>query len=150
MTLCPGIQTDRDTELVTSHSSLNYETFQQILLPSTVMSSMMAGATAKIFGLTGVKTLYSSSLPNYDFEVGASGDLEHPDASHIERDEFAVPTCTAQSEHDVFFLQGVTQAQDRLWQIHAARMCARGRLCEFGGLLTTKHICLSILSTLTL
>eukprot|EP00466_Bigelowiella_natans_P014830 jgi/Bigna1/126115/aug1.2_g823 len=73
---------------------------------------------------------YSKAVPNYDgrFKVeGIDSDSE------IIRDEYGIPTCIAKSEKTLFFLNGVCHGQDRLWQLHALRTAAAGRLSEFAG-----------------
>lgn len=51
----------------------------------------------------------------------------------IYRDEFGVPHIVAQNEHDLFFAQGYTHAQDRLWQMDMVRRLAQGRVSEILG-----------------
>ena len=51
----------------------------------------------------------------------------------IQRDEFGVPTVSAQSERDMAFVQGYVHAQDRLWQMDMQRRAASGRLSELFG-----------------
>jgi len=51
----------------------------------------------------------------------------------ILRDAWGVPHLYAQDEHDVFFAQGYTQAQDRWWQMELYRHIGAGRLSELIG-----------------
>lgn len=60
-------------------------------------------------------------------------ELQRPTEAELLRDEFGVPHIFAATEHDLFFLNGVVHAQDRLWQMHSGRMLASGRLCEMVG-----------------
>ena len=60
-------------------------------------------------------------MPEYNFSLDAREHLDHPADAEILRDEHAVSSCIGGSEHDVFFLNGVVHAQDRLWQMHSAR-----------------------------
>ncbi|HEV7786997.1 MAG TPA: penicillin acylase family protein, partial [Thermoanaerobaculia bacterium] len=50
------------------------------------------------------------------------------------RDEWGVPQIYAANEHDLFFAQGYTHAQDRLWQMEFNRHVSGGRLSELFGL----------------
>ncbi|WP_374686050.1 penicillin acylase family protein [Promineifilum sp.] len=51
----------------------------------------------------------------------------------IIRDEWGVPHIYAADEHDLFFGQGYTQAQDRLFQMDLNRRLGLGRLAELTG-----------------
>ena len=51
----------------------------------------------------------------------------------IRRDERGVPFIEADSEADLFFAQGFTTAQDRLWQMDLYRRVARGESAEVFG-----------------
>ena len=79
-----------------------------------------------------LRFLFRRSLPSID-GVFKAEELEHPEDASIERDEYGIPHLRARSEKDLWFLQGVVHGQDRLWQLHGARMLAQGRLCEFVG-----------------
>ncbi|CAE6949387.1 acyII [Symbiodinium natans] len=65
--------------------------------------------------------------------VFEAAELDQPQAAEIVRDDFGVPHIYAATMHDLFFLNGVAHAQDRLWQMHSGRMLAAGRLCEMVG-----------------
>jgi penicillin amidase len=52
---------------------------------------------------------------------------------HIIRDAFGVPHIRAMNEHDAWFGQGFTAAQDRLWQMEYDRRRAAGRWAEAAG-----------------
>lgn len=56
----------------------------------------------------------------------------------IYRDEFGVPHIFASDEYDLFFSQGYTHAQDRLWQMDLSRRAGEGRLSEIFGPSTIK------------
>ncbi len=56
----------------------------------------------------------------------------------IYRDEFGVPHIFASDEYDLFFSQGYTHAQDRLWQMDLSRRAGEGRLSEILGTPTIK------------
>jgi penicillin amidase len=49
------------------------------------------------------------------------------------RDELGVPHIYASSQHDLFFAQGYTHAQDRFWQMDFWRHIGSGRLAEMFG-----------------
>ncbi|MEM7333213.1 MAG: penicillin acylase family protein, partial [Chloroflexota bacterium] len=51
----------------------------------------------------------------------------------IYRDEFGIPHIYAQNEHDLFFAQGYTHAQDRFWQMEFWRHISAGRISEIAG-----------------
>ena len=57
--------------------------------------------------------------------------LEQP--VEILRDQWGVPHIYAKTQRDLFFAQGFTVAQDRLWQIEIWRRQAEGRLAEVMG-----------------
>ena len=49
------------------------------------------------------------------------------------RDEWGVPHIYAANEHDLFFAQGYSHAQDRLWQMEFNRHVSGGSLAELFG-----------------
>jgi len=55
------------------------------------------------------------------------------DSVKIYRNAFGIPHIVAKNEHDVFFAQGYTHAQDRLWQMDLWRRTGRGRTAEIFG-----------------
>ena len=59
--------------------------------------------------------------------AGLDGEVE------IIRDRWGVPHIYASTEHDLFFAQGFTHAQDRMWQMDLSRRIAAGRLSEIVG-----------------
>jgi penicillin amidase len=65
----------------------------------------------------------------------ASGEIAAPVSARITvtRDSLGVPSLAAQNEEDLFFAQGFTTAQDRLWQMDALRRYAAGELAEIVG-----------------
>lgn len=70
------------------------------------------------------------ALPAYDGDIHLHG-LHQP--VRVLRDARAVPHLYAQSLDDLFFAQGYTHAQERLWQMDLLRRTARGRLAEIFG-----------------
>ena len=70
------------------------------------------------------------SFPQVSGEVAVAG-LDAP--VEILRDELGVPHIYASSQHDLFFAQGFTHAQDRFWQMDFWRHIGAGRLAEMFG-----------------
>jgi len=84
-------------------------------------------------GLTFLLKAFSRrAVPEYDGSHFAGVEGVGLDAK-IVRDADGTPTCFASDEKSVFFLNGVCQGQDRLWQLHISRMAALGRVCEVAG-----------------
>lgn len=54
----------------------------------------------------------------------------------VDRDQFGVPTITAESMDDLLVAQGFVMAQDRLWQMDLIRRSATGELSEILGRVT--------------
>lgn len=52
---------------------------------------------------------------------------------NIYRDEYGIPHIYAENEHDLFFAQGYTHAQDRFWQMEFWRHVGQGRISEIAG-----------------
>ena len=52
---------------------------------------------------------------------------------HIRRDRWGVPHIEAGSLADIWFAQGFSHGQDRLWQMDSYRRVASGRLSEIAG-----------------
>lgn len=78
----------------------------------------------------GLVTLSRQRLPPVDGELILAG-LDAP--VRVLRDRWGVPHIYAQNDHDLFFAQGVVQAQDRLWQMELYRRVSTGRLSEIVG-----------------
>jgi len=65
-----------------------------------------------------------------------AGDIQVDGLQHavdIHRDPYGVPHIYAQSQHDLFFAQGLVHAQDRFWQMDMWRHQGAGRLSELLG-----------------
>ncbi len=75
----------------------------------------------------------SKSLPQLEGTIAVKG-LEKE--VRILRDKWGVPHIFAENNQDLFFAQGYTHAQDRLWQMEFFRFLSSGRLCELVGTLT--------------
>jgi penicillin amidase len=70
------------------------------------------------------------SLPQLEGSIS----LPHvQQAVTVERDDYGVPTITAQSMEDLLVAQGFVMAQDRLWQMDLIRRSAAGELAEIFG-----------------
>lgn len=52
---------------------------------------------------------------------------------NIYRDDYGIPHIYAENEHDLFFAQGYTHAQDRFWQMEFWRHIGQGRVSEIAG-----------------
>ncbi len=70
------------------------------------------------------------SFPQVSGEMTVSG-LEAE--VEVLRDELGVPHIYATTQHDLFFAQGFTHAQDRFWQMDFWRHIGSGRLSEMFG-----------------
>lgn len=55
------------------------------------------------------------------------------DKVDVMRDNLGIPHIYASTQHDLFFAQGYTQAQDRWWQMEFARHIGSGRIQELTG-----------------
>ena len=81
-------------------------------------------------GLAGTSWLVRRPWPETSGTFNAAG-LRAP--VEILRDRWATPHIYAGNLHDLFFAQGYTQAQDRLWQMEFTRQTANGTLSSFLG-----------------
>lgn len=82
-----------------------------------------------VLSLAGI-WLSRRSFPMIDGRVaapGITGEVE------IVRDTDGVPHIYAENEHDLFFAQGYTHAQERFWQMDFWRHIGQGRLSEMFG-----------------
>src|SRR5580692_11949721 len=77
-----------------------------------------------------------ASLPQLDGQVHLPG-LSAPVT--VRRDQHGVPHIEAASLDDLFEAQGYVTAQDRLWQMDAARRAAAGELAELLGKNLVEH-----------
>jgi len=81
-----------------------------------------------------ISLFFKPSLPTVNSNnLSSEKELVHPETAKITRCARGVPHCTAGCEADLWFLNGICHGQDRLWQLHSARMLAAGRLSEFAG-----------------
>lgn len=71
-----------------------------------------------------------NSFPRVAGELAVDG-LD--DRVEVHRDDLGVPHIYASNEHDLFFSQGFTHAQDRFWQMDFWRHIGSGRLSEMFG-----------------
>lgn len=77
----------------------------------------------------GAYYLARRSLPDYGGEVAGAVQGEVT----VYRDSLGIPHISASSLEDLFYAQGYTQAQDRLWQMDLSRRVVAGRLSEIFG-----------------
>ena len=91
-------------------------------------------AAVAVAGAVGVKValqgLWKRPLPPSSGRIQVEG-LQNP--VEIIRDKWGVPHIYAQSEQDLFFAQGYTHAQDRLFQMDINRRLGAGRISELVG-----------------
>lgn len=70
------------------------------------------------------------NLPQTDGRIKVEGLIEPVE---VIRDKWGIPHIMAKNPSDLFFAQGFTHAQDRLWQMEVNRRTAQGRLSEIFG-----------------
>lgn len=70
------------------------------------------------------------ALPQTDGTLNLPGLIEPVE---VVRDEWGTVHIYAENEHDLFFAQGFTVAQDRMWQMEMFRRAPSGRLSEVMG-----------------
>ncbi|MGX1902376.1 penicillin acylase family protein [Thermolongibacillus altinsuensis] len=92
--------------------------------------SLAVLALLLLSGVVFVSVYINRSLPQTEGELAVSGLSEQV---KVVRDEQGVPHITAKNEHDLYFVQGFVQAQDRLFQMDLSRRQASGRLSEVIG-----------------
>lgn len=97
---------------------------QAVGIAASVAAGLAGLATA------GWRTASRRSLPQYTGQLHAPG-LVAP--VEIVRDHWGVPHIYAQNNGDLFFAQGYTHAQDRLWQMDLQRRTGHGQLAEIFG-----------------
>mgnify|MGYP001366992936 FL=1 len=71
-------------------------------------------------------------LPNYETELQISSDLIENEIE-IFRDKWGIPHINAKNSKDLFFAQGLTVSQDRLFQMDLDRLRCLGRSSEYLG-----------------
>jgi len=90
-----------------------------------VMLALVSG-----LGYASFYELTRAPLPQYAGEITVAG-LDYP--VEVLRDEWGIPHIYASNMHDLMFVQGYTQAQDRWWQMEFFRHTASGRVEELTG-----------------
>lgn len=93
-----------------------------IAVSAAMLLLVVAGAVAFVWVM--------SSLPTVEGQLTVPG-LEQP--AKISRDVQGVPSISARSQRDAYFLLGFVHAQDRLWQMEMQRRVGAGRLAEVVG-----------------
>ncbi|HBY98637.1 MAG TPA: penicillin acylase family protein, partial [Chloroflexi bacterium] len=96
--------------------------------PPLAMVAILAGLAA--VGAAGYQWLIRRPEPTTDGLLAAPG---LNDRVEVVRDRWGIPHLFARGEDDLFFAQGYTHAQDRLWQMDFNRRFASGRLSEVVG-----------------
>ncbi|HKW79234.1 MAG TPA: penicillin acylase family protein [Candidatus Limnocylindria bacterium] len=90
-------------------------------------------AIAVVVGVAAGVTLLRRSYAATDGELRLIGLDE---AAQVARDSSGVPHIYAQTDHDLFYLQGYVTASDRLWQLEFLRRIGQARLSEIFGAAT--------------
>ena len=71
-------------------------------------------------------------LPNYETDLQISSDLIDNEIE-VFRDKWGIPHINAKNSKDLFFAQGLTVSQDRLFQMDLDRLRCLGRSSEYLG-----------------
>jgi penicillin amidase len=92
-------------------------------------------AAAGLAGLAGAAyyILLHRPLPKTKGTLHLDGTHRPHETIEIITDRYGVPHIYAQNEDDLYFAQGYTHAQERLWQMELNRRIGSGRLCEIFG-----------------
>jgi penicillin G amidase len=93
-------------------------------------------AVILVVGIGWFLSIARSALPELDGTLSVSG-VAAPVS--ITRDGHGVPTIEAAAMDDLFFAQGYTTAQDRLFQMDLMRRAATGELAEIVGDIAIEH-----------
>ena len=99
-------------------------------LPAGVLALPVAAAAAVLSVAVAARRLMRRPVPAPSGRLTCQG-LHEP--AEIIRDEWGVPHIYAANDHDLFFAQGFTHAQDRLFQMDLNRRVGLGRLAEIMG-----------------
>lgn len=94
------------------------------------MAIPVAAAAGTLGVVAATRRLMRRPVPPPNGRLALAG-LRHP--VEIIRDEWGVPHIYAANEHDLFFAQGFTHAQDRLFQMDLNRRLGLGRMAEVTG-----------------
>ena len=100
-----------------------------ILLWSAAALALLL-ASAAVLSIFWLRSAAIAALPALDGDLHLAG-LSAPVI--VRRDAHGVPHIEATNEDDLFIAQGYITAQDRLWQMDAARRAANGELAEVLG-----------------
>ncbi|MCL0084198.1 penicillin acylase family protein [Dehalococcoidia bacterium] len=95
-----------------------------LLVVGVVVVLALIGGYAFFYDLT------RGPLPQHDGELRVAGLI---DTVEILRDQWGIPHIYARNMYDLFFAQGLTQAQDRWWQMEFWRHAGSGRIGELVG-----------------
>lgn len=95
-----------------------------------VVLALLLGLGSVVLVLMTAQWFMRRARPAVDGELRVAGLAAHVD---VWRDSLGVPHIRASSERDLYFAQGYTHAQDRLWQLELLRRVAEGRLAEIMG-----------------
>lgn len=109
--------------------------FTSILLPAALLLLALPACRADAHPES-FEEFAAASQAQIDGELRIDGLI---DDVEILRDEWGIPHIYAQNVDDLFFAQGFTQAQDRLWQLEMWRRIGEGRLSEILGPRALEH-----------
>src|SRR5690554_5853589 len=99
-------------------------------LPKGLLLLPVAAAAATLSVIAATRRLMRRAAPAPGGRLSVAG-LRAP--VDIHRYEWGVPHIYAANDHDLFFAQGFTHAQDRLFQMEINRRLGQGRLAEMIG-----------------
>ena len=99
------------------------------------MKKILTSLSVFLLALVIVTLIFSyrtlkKSLPKTDGTIEIQSLIKNV---QIYRDDFGIPHIFAQNDYDLYFAQGYTIAQDRLWQMDLVRRAVNGRLSEVFG-----------------
>lgn len=100
------------------------------LLILLVPLCVFAQSASKLASKTDLASAAHKAMAAVSGELHVKG-LNHP--VNVLRDRWGVAHIYAQSQHDLFFAQGVVAAQDRLFQMELWKRAGQGRLAEILG-----------------
>ncbi len=95
--------------------------WKRVLLAAFLILVISLGTVFIVLGRRGLPALRGKTSAPVQSEI------------HVYRDSYGIPHIKAENMDDLFFAQGYTQAQDRLWQMDLSRRAAAGRLAEIFG-----------------
>jgi penicillin G amidase len=132
----PALQSSFPMATLTPTSDLTASPRKRRVLPRVLFAIFLA---CLLIGVGAVGYLYSvarSALPQLDGHVAIRGLSA---SVTVTRDRRGVPAIESKTLDDLFFSQGYTTAQDRLWQMDIMRRFAGGEMSEIIGPALLEH-----------